>query len=381
MRIALLSDVHGNLPAFGAVLGDVESIGVDEIWCLGDLVGYGAQPDGCVALARERCDVCLAGNHDLVVTGAIDIADFSATAAAAARWTRDHISEESLGFLKGLEPFDTTRELGLYHASPRDPVWEYVLSTWQAGECMNAMEARVGAIGHSHVALFFYRQEDRPVHGAPAPGGTELDISEGRLAAQPRRRRPAARRRPARRLAARGHRCLDRRLAAGRVPDRRGRAGDRGRRAPDASWPTASTTASEGAGHSGRLPRARRARGGLRRRRGGPADPAALRHGAREPSRPRSSRTISQGSLEACQEALDIDLEVQRIVDSLPDDVDQEVRDALRRSFDRLFELVGQECNELDQTETETTPTETETTPTETETMPTETVTTRRPRP
>ena len=179
MRIALLSDVHGNLPAFGAVLGDVESTGVDEIWCLGDLVGYGAQPDGCVALARERCDVCLAGNHDLVVTGAIDIADFSATAAAAARWTRDHISEESLGFLKGLEPFDTTREIGLYHASPRDPVWEYVLSTWQAGECMNAMEPRVGAIGHSHVALFFYRQEDRPVHGAPAQGGTELDISEG----------------------------------------------------------------------------------------------------------------------------------------------------------------------------------------------------------
>ena len=77
MRIALLSDVHGNLPAFEAVLADVDDAGVDEIWCLGDLVGYGAQPDACVELARERCDLCLAGNHDLVVTGEIDIADFS----------------------------------------------------------------------------------------------------------------------------------------------------------------------------------------------------------------------------------------------------------------------------------------------------------------
>ena len=90
----------------------------------------------------------------------------------------------------------------------------------------------------------------------------------------------------------------------------------------------------------------------------------------------RVQQAISEGSLEACQQAIDIDLEVQQIVDSVPGDVDEEVRDALRRSFDRLFELVGQECNERDETETETTPTETETTPTETETIPTETVTT-----
>ena len=179
LRIALLSDVHGNLPAFTAVLSDVESVGVDEVWCLGDLVGYGAQPDGCVALARDRCDVCLAGNHDLVVTRAIDIADFSPTAAAAARWTRDHISADSLEFLNGLAPADPDREIGIYHASPRDPVWEYVLATWQAGECMDAMGPRVGGIGHSHVALYFFRQDGRPVNGAPAPDGTELDISEG----------------------------------------------------------------------------------------------------------------------------------------------------------------------------------------------------------
>ena len=179
MRIALLSDVHGNLPAFEAVLADVDDAGADEIWCLGDLVGYGAQPDGCVQLARERCDLCLAGNHDLVVTGDIDIADFSSTAAAAARWTRETIGEEALAFLRGLEPAEGRGEIGLYHASPRDPVWEYVLSHWQADECMDLMEPRVGAVGHSHVALWFHRIGDGTVEGAPARGGLEHDLSHG----------------------------------------------------------------------------------------------------------------------------------------------------------------------------------------------------------
>jgi predicted phosphodiesterase len=183
--VALVSDVHGNLPAFQAVLEDVAEQGVDETWCLGDLVGYGAQPDECVALARESCRLCLAGNHDLVVIDKLPIAEFSATAAAAAEWTREHIAEESLEFLRGLEPLDTDQPVGLYHGSPRDPVWEYVLSSWQAGECIDAMEARVGAVGHSHVALFFHVNRSADVVGAQAPAGTELDISEGRWLINP----------------------------------------------------------------------------------------------------------------------------------------------------------------------------------------------------
>jgi predicted phosphodiesterase len=185
MRIALVSDVHGNLPAFEAVLADVHAQGADEIWCLGDLVGYGAQPDDCVALARERCELTLAGNHDLVVIGKIDIHEFSASAAVAAEWTRGQISDESLEFLQALEPQDEDRELGLYHASPRDPVWEYVLSTWQAGGCFEEMQARVGAIGHSHVALFFRQDGSSRVEGAQTPGGTEVDVSEGRWLINP----------------------------------------------------------------------------------------------------------------------------------------------------------------------------------------------------
>ncbi|MEA2364345.1 MAG: hypothetical protein QOD71_3490 [Thermoleophilaceae bacterium] len=185
MRIALLSDVHGNLPAFEAVLADVDSSDVEEVWCLGDLVGYGAQPDACVELARSRCDLCLAGNHDLVVTGEIDIADFSSSAAAAAQWTQEHIGASALEFLKGLRPKQDGRAIGLYHASPRDPIWEYVLSTWQANECMELMEPRVGAIGHSHVALWFRRAGEGPAEGAAAEGGLEQDLSDGRWLLNP----------------------------------------------------------------------------------------------------------------------------------------------------------------------------------------------------
>lgn len=177
LKIALLSDVHGNLPAFQAVLDDVDSHGVDELWFLGDLVGYGAQPDECVALAAERCDLCLAGNHDLGVLDRIDIADFSPHAAEAARWTRERVSSDTLEFLGGLEPTRDGKAIGLYHASPRDPVWEYVLSTSQAGVCIDKMPERVAAIGHTHVALRFTR-EGGEVTGEAVAHGTKLDLSE-----------------------------------------------------------------------------------------------------------------------------------------------------------------------------------------------------------
>lgn len=176
--MAVLSDVHGNLPAFEAVLEDIRREGVDARWCLGDLVGYGAQPDECVALAAETCDLCLVGNHDLVVLGQLDIDNFSTNAALAATWTREHIDPDSVKYLSALTPADGDYPVGLYHASPRDPVWEYVLSMDQAAECMDRMLPRVGAVGHSHVALWFMRSGNG-VSGDTAPGGTELDLSQG----------------------------------------------------------------------------------------------------------------------------------------------------------------------------------------------------------
>lgn len=178
-RVAILSDVHGNLPAFEAVLADIERAGVDARWCLGDLVGYGAQPDECVGLAQQTCDLCLIGNHDLAVIGRIDVESFSVNAAIAASWTQEHIGAPAVEFLKQLSPADESHQIGLYHASPRDPIWEYVLSTLLAEACMDAMSPRVGAVGHSHVALYFARREPGVLAGEHAPQGTVLDLSSG----------------------------------------------------------------------------------------------------------------------------------------------------------------------------------------------------------
>jgi predicted phosphodiesterase len=197
MRLAILSDIHANLPALEAVLADIEEAGVSELWCLGDVVGYGAQPDECTSLVAERCALCLVGNHDLAVLGELDISSFSPAAAAAVRWTQQTADPATLDFLRRLEPADETREAALYHASPRDPVWEYVLWPDQAAECIAVQAARVSLIGHSHVALFFVMAEDRrparrtsmeledAARGAQAGAGTRLDLSEGRWLINP----------------------------------------------------------------------------------------------------------------------------------------------------------------------------------------------------
>ncbi|HWJ43717.1 MAG TPA: metallophosphoesterase family protein, partial [Solirubrobacterales bacterium] len=158
MRAAVISDIHSNRQALEAVLREVDAAGLEQIWCLGDMVGYGAEPDACTALIRERSSVCLAGNHDLAVLGALDISTFSEAAAAAVEWTRENVSEETLEFLASLDPVASQSGVGLFHGSPRDPVWEYVLSADQAEAGFEAQEERVGLIGHSHIALYFVRE-------------------------------------------------------------------------------------------------------------------------------------------------------------------------------------------------------------------------------
>jgi predicted phosphodiesterase len=181
MRVAAISDIHANQPALEAVLDAIERSRIDEIWCLGDVVGYGVQPDACTELIRKRCDVCLVGNHDLAVLGALDIASFSEAAAAAVEWTRGNAAESTLEFLRELEPSGARAEIGLFHASPRDPIWEYVLSAEQADAGIDAHPNRIGLIGHSHVALFFGRPEgeDGETRGAQASDGALLDLSRG----------------------------------------------------------------------------------------------------------------------------------------------------------------------------------------------------------
>lgn len=192
MRVAVFSDIHANLPALEAVLTDIEEVEVEERWCLGDVIGYGASPDQCVELVAERCDACLVGNHDLAVLGQLDTTTFSSAAAAAVEWTTENSSQASLDFLGGLMPADSSREAALYHASPRDPIWEYVLWPDQAADCLIVQERRVSFIGHSHVALFFSATpEDERGSGPPeargwqAGAGTRLEIDEGRWLINP----------------------------------------------------------------------------------------------------------------------------------------------------------------------------------------------------
>jgi hypothetical protein len=138
LRIAVTSDIHGNWHAFEAVLADAEQEQVDEIWCLGDIVGYGPQPVRCVEEARARSAVCLLGNHDLAAIGQVDLAGFSPDAAESARWTIKQLDESALAFLASLEPKGERSGVQLFHASPRDPVWEYVLSESAVGSCSSA---------------------------------------------------------------------------------------------------------------------------------------------------------------------------------------------------------------------------------------------------
>jgi diadenosine tetraphosphatase ApaH/serine/threonine PP2A family protein phosphatase len=177
LRAAVLSDIHSNRQALEAVLAAVEEASVDEVWCLGDMVGYGADPDACTALVR-----------DLAVLGAIDIKTFSEGAAAAVEWTRENVSEETVDYLGGLDPSSSREGVGLFHASPRDPVWEYVLATDQAEAGFQAMKERVGLIGHSHIALFFVCVlGDRPAYaqGAQATDEAEIELADGRWLLNP----------------------------------------------------------------------------------------------------------------------------------------------------------------------------------------------------
>ena len=191
VRVAIVSDIHGNRHAFESVLDEIEASDCEEMWCLGDLVGYGADPDACVELAQRHAVICLAGNHDLGVRGSLPLEQFSRGAALAAKWTQATITEETRAFLNRLEPQLLDEEVGLYHASPRDPVWEYVLSPLQAELCLDVQEHRVCLIGHSHVALSFSRVPGASATGQTRDDGEELELETGRMADQPWKRRPA----------------------------------------------------------------------------------------------------------------------------------------------------------------------------------------------
>lgn len=177
MRVAVITDVHANRHALEAVLAAIDDEHVDAIWCLGDTVGYGPQPNECCALVRERADVCLVGNHDLVALGELTVSDFNDEAAAAALWTNGVLTPESETFLRGLSPSSEQDGAQLFHASARDPVWEYVLTEEAARATFDLTSAAVVLVGHSHVALAL-RAKNGEILGGLAPADTEIELGE-----------------------------------------------------------------------------------------------------------------------------------------------------------------------------------------------------------
>jgi diadenosine tetraphosphatase ApaH/serine/threonine PP2A family protein phosphatase len=166
------------------VLAAVEKERPDELWCLGDLVGYGPRPNPCCAAVAKRADLCLAGNHDLGVLGELDLLDFSLEAQASARWTQGVLADDARAYLRSLTPTARREGVELFHASPRDPVWEYVLTAEAAVASFELTDAPLVLVGHSHVPLAI-SHDGASLDGGHAPEGTEAELANGRLLLNP----------------------------------------------------------------------------------------------------------------------------------------------------------------------------------------------------
>ena len=166
------------------MLAAIDADGVDEVWCLGDLVGYGPHPNECVTLVRERASVCLVGNHDLAVLGTLDLDLFMGEAGAAARWTQTVLEPDARAFLAQLAPTAARHGVALAHGSPRDPVWEYVLSSQAAAAAFAATSEQLVLVGHSHVQLAIAADGWR-IAGGGAKAGDEVDLQRARQLLNP----------------------------------------------------------------------------------------------------------------------------------------------------------------------------------------------------
>lgn len=196
MRIGVVSDIHSNLTALLAVLDDMGP--ADTLWCLGDFVGYGPWPNECIDLLRERGAHAIAGNHDLAAVGTISCEDFNADAAFAAQWTADHLSADSRVYLASLEPMAEVDGVTLAHGTPREPVWEYMLTAATAAAGFETMRTQLCLVGHTHIPSLFVESElgvpevSYMPAGSTSPSATLQRIANPGSVGQPRDRDPRA---------------------------------------------------------------------------------------------------------------------------------------------------------------------------------------------
>jgi len=168
MRILIISDIHANLTALDAVLADAGQF--DAVWCLGDLVGYGPDPNECIQRIQQLPGlVCLSGNHDAAVSGIIEISSFNDEARKAVIWTQNVIKPQHKNFLKGLTPTSEVGTVLLAHGSPREPIWEYVLDARTALLNFTQFDTPFCFVGHSHFPLRFQKRDQLEIADLSIP--------------------------------------------------------------------------------------------------------------------------------------------------------------------------------------------------------------------
>lgn len=198
MHCLIISDIHANLVAFEAVLDDAGE-DYDFVWCLGDVVGYGPNPNECVELLRSMPHLCIAGNHDWAALGRLDISTFNADARRVVTWTREQLSRQSLAYLDALPTTFVLGDYTLAHGSPREPIWEYILDPLIAALNFPHFETPYCLVGHTHLPVIFRQISERgdcesmlPDYDSPHQmnGGREI-INPGSVG-QPRDSNPLA---------------------------------------------------------------------------------------------------------------------------------------------------------------------------------------------
>jgi len=186
MRYAILADIHANLAALTAVLKDIEvKGGVDEIWCLGDIVGYGPEPAECIKLLRKYKPVCVSGNHDLGATGKLELTFFNPPAAEACRWTAEHLSAADILYLSELPATIKRGDFLLAHGSPKDPALEYIMSPSIAERNFAHFDTRFCLAGHTHVPVAYKLEEKGMVATVALRPGIGLVMIEHRIILNP----------------------------------------------------------------------------------------------------------------------------------------------------------------------------------------------------
>lgn len=185
MRYAIMADIHANLAALTAVLGDIEQKGgVDEIWCLGDIVGYGPDPCQCIELLRRYDPVGVAGNHDRAAIGKLDTSYFNPDAATVCRWTARQLSPEDIQYLESLPLTIEKGDFTLVHGGPAEPILEYVISTSIAARNFAFFQSLYCLVGHSHVPDVF-RDDGGSCLSLPFSPGIGMVLGKRRMIINP----------------------------------------------------------------------------------------------------------------------------------------------------------------------------------------------------